>query len=77
MSRIDEISGFNGQNNNRSSVCTFKDEQERLTKCHKIVEFDRVSYEKAINETRRLILQRLNLKFELINFIEKYKVNES
>lgn len=47
---------------NHSSPCKHKD--RRNTLCHKIITFDQEGYERSLQETRRLILSRLNLDSE-------------
>jgi hypothetical protein len=73
-------------NNNRSSPCTHVG-KKRSTLCHKVVEFDKEGYEKSLQDTRKLILSRLNLEhephvklnentFSFINQIENEILNE-
>jgi hypothetical protein len=73
-------------NNNRSSPCTHIG-KKRSTLCHKVVEFDKEGYEKSLQDTRKLILSRLNLEhephvklnentFSFINQIENEILNE-
>jgi hypothetical protein len=50
-------------NNNRSSPCTYVG-PSRATHCHKVVTFDQEGYEKSLDDTRKLILSRLNLENE-------------
>jgi len=50
-------------NNNRSSPCTYVG-PSRATHCHKIITFDQEGYEKSLDDTRKLILSRLNLENE-------------
>ena len=50
-------------NMNTSSPCLHQGKR-RLTECHKVVSFDRAGYEKSLQDTRNLILSRLNLNHE-------------
>jgi hypothetical protein len=51
------------QKNNDSSECTFTD-RERMLKCRKVIKFDHDGYHKTLNQTRKLILERLQLDHE-------------
>jgi hypothetical protein len=65
-------------NNNVSSPCTHVG-KKRDTLCHKIVTFDKSGYEKSLQDTKNLILSRLNLDHEpqikinknTLNFLEQ------
>ena len=66
-------------NNNVTSECPYEYGRKRDTLCHKIVSFDKEGYEKSIQDTKKLILSRLNLDQEpkveinknMLNFIEQ------
>jgi hypothetical protein len=47
-------------NSNQSSECTYTG-KDRLVKCKKISQMDEDAYDKALNETRALLLERLKL----------------
>jgi hypothetical protein len=53
-------------NNNKSSPCLYteNDHEKRETQCHRIVSFEEADYEKSIDDLKKLILNRLNLKEE-------------
>ena len=51
-------------NGNSSSGCPHEPGIKRDTLCHKIITFDRDGYEKSIKDTKKLILNRLNLDHE-------------
>lgn len=57
-------------NSNSSSPCTHKG-RKRQTMCHKVYSFDRDGYEKSIQDTKKLILNRLNLDHEPVVKINK------
>lgn len=60
--------------NNMSSPCQHYG-KKRATLCHKVVSFDRDGYEKSLQDTRKLILSRLNLKQEPQIKINKNTLN--
>jgi len=70
-------------NKNASSECPHVHGRKRDTLCHKIVSFDSEGYEKSIQDTKKLILNRLNLDHEpkieinknTLNFIEQLENN--
>jgi hypothetical protein len=49
--------------NNSSSPCTYSG-NKRNQLCHKVITFDQEGYEKSLQDTRNLILSRLNLNEE-------------
>jgi hypothetical protein len=59
---------------NTSSPCVHLG-KKRQTECHKVVTFDRAGYEKSLQDTRRLILNRLNLEREPEVRISKNKMS--
>ena len=59
-------------NKNSSSECPHKHGRKRDTLCHKLVSFDSEGYEKSIQDTKKLILNRLNLDQE-----PKIEINKS
>lgn len=61
-------------NLNSSSPCTHVGKR-RNTECHRVVTFDRAGYEKSLQDTKRLILGRLNLANEPEVRLSKSKMN--
>ena len=68
--------------NNNSSPCIYAD-YKRNYLCQKVVTFDRLGYEQSLQDTRKLLLSRLNLDQEpdirmdkdTLNFINQLEEN--
>jgi hypothetical protein len=59
---------------NTSSPCAHTG-KKRQAECHKVVTFDRAGYEKSLQDTRKLILSRLNLEREPEVRLSKHKLS--
>lgn len=77
LERLFEVVTF-WDNHNQSSPCPYHG-KKRTQLCHKRTLFDRAGYEKSLEDTKQLILSRLNLKQEpdinmnknMLEFIEQ------